>query len=524
MASYEYSKDYIHLRAASAEEKVLKDSLKFYQKRINEYEISRKTNKDLLELLKANKTIGGADTGLNVAELMKMVDYYSAKSNELNKQDSELAEKIVKAKEAVERIEFQLDAESAKNVKSVGMLKLSLTSPLTTTADFEITYYTKNANWVPYYDINVPGANEKIVIASKAKVAQTTGLNWQKVKLTLSTATPSVNKEAPLFTAWFLDFQNDYADYKDSRQRRNLASASQNMAMYDTEKKLQGSVSGVMIRGGGAVKEQADPIYIVNGERVSSAEAASIDPSMIADMSVLKDESATSMYGSSAKNGVIVITTKALDDFVKRDEGELNTVYNIDLPYTILGNGKVQSIDLQTQSVDAEFKHYAVPKLDKEVFILATIDDWQKLGLLSGKANVTYAGTYVGETVINTNSVASKLSLTLGSDKRVSVKREKLQDFSSKKFMGSTIKQDFIYKITVKNNQNKPIKMVLKDQYPQSNQKEIQVEMLKETTPPTMTYEAAGVLNWDFELKAGESKEFKVGYSVKYPKDKDINL
>lgn len=527
VASYEYSQDFINLRTATGIEKVLKDSVKYYQKRISEYEINKQTNKDLLDLLKANKSIGGAETGLNVSELVKMVEYYSSKSNELNRQDAELAEKIAKAEEAVERLESQLSLESAKNVKSVGVLKLNLTSPQTASSDLTITYYTKNANWIPYYDVNVPSTEEKIQIASKAKVAQTTGLDWQKVKLTLSTATPSVNKEAPLFDAWFLDYQHNYGDYGASSLRfKNKESLSQNSVMYDSKAgaAVPGNASGITIRGTSTIKESEGPLYLINGEIATAEDVQNLDPNMIAEMNVLKDASATGLYGSRASNGVVMLTTKTLNDFVKRDEGELNTVYNIDLPYTILGNGKTQSIDLETQLVDAEFKHYAVPKLDKDVFIVATIDNWQTLGLLSGKANVTFSGTYVGETIINTNSVSSKLSLTLGADKRVTVKRVKLQDFSSKKFLGGTIKQDFTYKITVKNNQNKSIKMVLKDQYPQSKQKDIQVEMLKETTPTSFIFEDAGVLNWDFELAPGESKEFKVGYSVKYPKDSNINL
>lgn len=476
IASYEYSHDYINLKESHGVEKVLKDSLEFYKRRISEYEISRQTNKDLLELLKANKTIGGSQNGLSVAELMKMMDYYSAKSNELNKQDAILEDKIEKAEEAVDRIEDQLSLESSKNVKSVGVLKLNLVSPLTTNSDFTITYYTKNANWIPYYDINIPNTQSKIQIASKAKVAQTTGLDWKKVKLTLSTAKPRTNKEAPSLDTWFLDFQDI--------SRRNSYYETPNMSMVSSNANLR-------IRGVGTTKDTEKPLYIVNGVPA---------------------------------NGVILITTKKLDDFVKRDEGELNSVYNIDLPYTILGNGKVQRIDLQTQSVEAEFKHYAVPKIAEDAFVLASIDNWQNLGLLSGKANITFGGSYVGETVINSNSVLSKLNLTLGADDRVSIKREKLQDFSSKKFIGSTIKQDFVYKITVKNNQNKSIKMTLKDQYPQSNQKDIQVEVLKQTSPTTSTIEETGQLNWDFELAPGESKEFKIGYSVKYPKDRTINL
>lgn len=521
VASYEYSQDYVNKKQVGSLEKTLKDSITFYKNKINEYAISKQTNNDLLDLLKANKSIGGSQTGLSVSELTKMVEYYKVQSNTLNKEQNELTEKTDEAKKALERLEQQLWQESTKNVKSEGVLKLNLTSPLATNTEFTITYFTANANWVPYYDVNVPNMDEKVQIASKAKVAQTTGLDWTNVKLALSTATPSKNKVAPLFNAWFLDFYQA-PDYS-RRANKNLARQN---AYAPSGVMLEESVSNAYaIRGAGSSTKDTTPLYIINGEAATAEEVAQLDSDLILSTEVIKDASAQALYGSKANDGVIVIKTKTLDDFVSREEGELNAVFNIDLPYTILGNGKIQNIDLQTTAVAAQFKHYAVPKLDTDVFILAEISDWQKLGLLSGKANITFDGTYVGETLINTASVSSTLTLTLGSDKRVTVKREKLQDYSSRKFLGKDTQQDFTYKITAKNNQNKAIKLVLKDQYPLTNQKDIQVELLKETSPATYTNEEIGVLNWVLDLEPGASKELKIAYRVKYPKDnKPTNL
>lgn len=520
IASFEYSHDFINKKEVSKLEKSLKDSVKYYKRLISEYEISQQTNEDLLDLLKENKSIGGTQTGLSVAELSKMVDYYKLQSNTLNRAQHELEEKQEKAEEDLRRVEAQLYQESAKNTKSVGVLKLNLTSPLATNVEFTITYFTRSANWIPYYDINVPSMEEKIQIASKAKVAQTTGLDWNKVKLALSTAAPSTNKEAPLFSAWFLDFQGNFARDRSPVLKRS-APLAQNTVSYDEI--LEERAPEITIRGASSL-QSAEPLYIINGQPATAEEFANLSPDMIQDMEVLKDASATTLYGSRASNGVVLITTKSLNDFIDRSEGELSTVYNIDLPYTIQGNGKVQNIDLQSNVVPAIFKHYAIPKLDSEVFIIAEIADWQKLGLLSGKANVTFDGTYVGETVINATSIAPKLTLTLGTDKRVTVKREKIQDYSSKKTLGKDIQQDFTYKITVRNNHNRDITMVLKDQYPISKQKDIKVEILEDTTPATYTNEGVGVNNWEFDLKTGESKEIKMSYRVKYPKDKVINL
>ena len=216
---------------------------------------------------------------------------------------------------------------------------------------------------------------------------------------------------------------------------------------------------------------------------------------------------------------------KTMDDYVVQTVNQLNITFNIDILYSIPGNGKELNIELKNQEVPAVFKYYSAPKLDPDTYVLAEISEWQKLNLMSAMANVTYDGNYVGETFIDASSTQENLTLTLGSDKRVPVKREKQQDYSSTKFMGSDTKQVFSYKLTVRNNQNTPIKMVLKDQYPKSTLKEIEVEFLsKETTKPTFQLDDLGVVTWEFEMQPGETKTFDFAYSVKYPKGRKLNL
>ena len=64
--------------------------------------------------------------------------------------------------------------------------------------------------------------------------------------------------------------------------------------------------------------------------------------------------------------------------------------------------------------------------------------------------------------------------------------------------------------------------MILKDQFPVSTNKEIEVELL-ESNGAAINNDL-GVLTWKLELAAGESKKFRISYSVKYPKDKVLNL
>ena len=80
---------------------------------------------------------------------------------------------------------------------------------------------------------------------------------------------------------------------------------------------MPGSAATVRIRGGASLSADCNPLYIIDGLPVSndgisgmSDPLSSINPEDIESFTVLKDASATAIYGSRASNGVIVITTK----------------------------------------------------------------------------------------------------------------------------------------------------------------------------------------------------------------------
>ena len=71
---------------------------------------------------------------------------------------------------------------------------------------------------------------------------------------------------------------------------------------------MPGTNSSVFIRGMGSVNSSTEPLYVVNGVPFDG-DILSLDPSLIASTTVLKDGTATSLYGSRGANGVILITT-----------------------------------------------------------------------------------------------------------------------------------------------------------------------------------------------------------------------
>jgi hypothetical protein len=387
--------------------------------------------------------------------------------------------------------------------------------------NLDISYITNSASWQPFYDLRAENITASIDLAYKAKVTQTTGIDWKKVKLTLSSGNPNQNNVAPLLQAWFLSYGKDKEF--ENRPNANFLNTLQgqvgglNISSFNGQ---PGGKSSVIIRGAGSINANTDPLYVINGIPSTAEEFRKISPTSIKDVKAIKNEEALSLYGNRGNNGVIVITTKNMNDYTTIEEQELNVSFDIDIPYDILANGKAHSVSLKDIKIPATYKYYAAPKVEKEAFLLAELNDYAKYNLLPGEANIVFEGMYVGKTTINPNQTQNTLNLSMGRDKKISIKRERITDKSGTKFLSSYKEQTFTYDITVRNNKKEDINMLLKDQYPLSTDKEITVELLEKDG--AKENEETGVLTWEIKLKPNETKKYRISYKVKYPKDKLI--
>jgi Domain of unknown function (DUF4139)/N-terminal domain of unknown function (DUF4140) len=209
---------------------------------------------------------------------------------------------------------------------------------------------------------------------------------------------------------------------------------------------------------------------------------------------------------------------------LKKEMNEIkpNLEYAIEIPYSILSDGKDNLVKIKETPIAAEYVYYAAPKLDKEVFVQASIIDWQKLNLLSGKSSVYLNGTFTGESEIDADQISDTLQLSLGREKNILVQRERNRLIKDKRSAGSNIKETFAWDITVKNNNAQKVKLILEDQIPVSERTSIQIELLEMAN--AVKHEKTGKLTWELSLEPNEKKVISYKYSIKYPKSSGIDL
>ncbi|HOK75817.1 MAG TPA: DUF4139 domain-containing protein, partial [Bacteroidales bacterium] len=148
--------------------------------------------------------------------------------------------------------------------------------------------------------------------------------------------------------------------------------------------------------------------------------------------------------------------------------------------------------------------------------------DWTKQSLLSGEANLYFENTYVGKSQLDINQLSDTLSISLGTDPGILIKREKRKDFTSKKIIGANKTDIYSFLITLRNNKATAVRITVNDQIPVSSNSQITVEAV-ELSGGKLNNET-GLVTWDLELRPGETKELVLTYSVRYPKNQTIIL
>ena len=182
----------------------------------------------------------------------------------------------------------------------------------------------------------------------------------------------------------------------------------------------------------------------------------------------------------------------------------------------------MQTIEIQRTNSAADYKYVTVPKISTLAYLTGNITDWAKQSLIGGEATLYFENTFVGKSYLNVNQLTDTLTLSLGNDNSILVKREKRQDFTSKKVLGSNKTETYSFLITVRNNKATPVRITVNDQIPISSNSGIEVDAVELSGGKLDSQ--TGVIKWDLNIKPQETRQLILTYSVKYPKDKNIIL
>lgn len=439
---------------------------------------------DEIDVLNSTKSIlanNGAIRGQgkvndSIGLLKEAIDYYAVKMMEINKRlhvlNRSKNDKNVVKSGMQNRLQKLRNYQNSNNLNPrptgpIPRITVTVQASAATVGKLDVSYLVSQAGWSPLYDLRSEITNGQVNLNYKAQVYQNTGVDWNDVRLSISTNNPYHNKTKPTLHPWYIDY---YA--------------------YNTRPNYQQNVVNNMYTG--RAEKAAQP---------ASTQAYS-------------DSEDASLGGN--------IQAKFADQFVTVVDHMISAEFKIDLPYTIESNNEQHMVLIKNVDLKANYKYFTVPKLDKSVYLVAQISKLDELQLVPAKANIFFDGTYIGETYLDPTSLDDTLNLSLGKDPNIIVKRTLLKQECKDKVVGNDHERIFSYQLEVKNLKSTNIEVIVQDQVPITQNGEIEIEMLNDGKADYNS--VTGLMEWELKLKPRQNEIIKFSYKVKHPKDKNVPL
>jgi len=450
--------NYLQNLEDSPEVKSIRSQIESLQIKVEDETAALNTLQQKEDFLISNRAILIKETTFSLEQLKNLMDLYTNNMDLISATRLKKQRLIKDYNKQIAALQQQLTGKLGKQQLPSGEILVTVSSDKQVSGKLSFSYVVSNAGWYPSYDIRVDDIKNPVAIFYKANVFQNSGVEWKDVKLSFSNATPWVAGDIPVLAPWFVDFY------------------------YPVYRALQGRVAGINIS-----KSEAPAIMeMANDKKMEekSMEAAPIS--------------------------------------VQKQVGETTITFDIAVPYTIQSDGKVQTVEIQRITTPADYKYVTLPKLTQLAYLTANISDWAKLSLQSGEATLYFENSFVGKSTLNVNQLKDTLTISLGTDNSILVKREKRKDFTSRKVLGSNRTDTYSFLITVRNNKSNPVNITVNDQIPVSSNSSINVDAIE--LSGGKLNQQTGEIKWDIEIKQQETRQIVLTYSVKYPKDKTVIL
>lgn len=189
------------------------DSIKRVQDQLKLLSNQISSGQKSLELLDSNRQIPGSSNLDFTTQLSKLLEYYNTKRTALSQELDLMNSKRTDLVKHLELLQARLQTGVVGLHKyGKGKVIIQVESPQEQNVSFSVKYFTPRAGWNPFYELNIPQINKEIQVVYKANVTQNTGLDWDKVNLSLSSGYANENNLIPQWDTWFLDYHKPMAD------------------------------------------------------------------------------------------------------------------------------------------------------------------------------------------------------------------------------------------------------------------------------------------------------------------------
>jgi hypothetical protein len=515
------------------------------------------------DILNHNKAqiIGIQNNPNKTDDLKALLDFQKGRLTDVLTQKTETNRFVVKTQQRRTQITQQLSELNVRKNTTTAEVVISVFTKNAIFGRFLLEYIVPNSSWYPIYDLRVQDVNTPMTAQMKAKVRQNSGEDWKDVKLTLSTGEPKRTGVKPELGTWFLG-TGGASTY--SGRQINVLSDFQTQRRANQQNKISGLVrdasgegipANIMIAGTtrGTMADADgkfdldiqlnDKILIVSSVGYNSQNIPIANNGTFVDVQLKESEALNEVVvtGYAAKKNTAAFLqgeaaglsmskdkkmrseSKSVALNVSESTHSTSITYDIELLYSVPTDNKEYQVEIKEMSLAAFYEYSCAPKLETDVFLTAHLTDWEQYNLPEGEANLYFEGTFLGKSVLKTQSTEDTLKISMGRDKNIVVKRVKQKELTTKKGIFSGKKTESrTYEIVVKNKKGIAISLNIEDQVPIATDKQIEVQYAFSDNP--VVDKNTGHLTWKLQLKPLEDRKLQISYTVKHPAEWRVNI
>ena len=241
--------DQLRLEEINPKLKILSDSIErinelisLINNQVDAYQIEKET-------LKQNQRISGAQVGTNLSELTKAADFFRERTLKINNALTALGKNTLRLNNRLNSRKEEYDREARKINSTRYSVRVTVNSKADLTAEFMLRHLVSEASWEASYDIVATEINKPVTLNYAAQIFNQSGIDWNNIKLTLSTGDVSLSATRPYLTAWVLNYtsnanegylnmitQNVIRNDSSTRTREEIATSELNTS-FDIEEK-----------------------------------------------------------------------------------------------------------------------------------------------------------------------------------------------------------------------------------------------------------------------------------------------
>jgi uncharacterized protein (TIGR02231 family) len=389
---------------------------------------------------------------------------FTAVAEEIAAADNAIRSAKIKQRD-IDRDIARLEAERNTTPPKKLEVRIDLNADAAAPTLLRVTYAVRGARWTPVYDarLDTGGKNGKpsLELIRRAEITQSTGEDWADVALAVSTVLTAHGGGAPDLRPMIVRFP-----VTGPRPMANMR-IEQSYAPAAPSPLQEGLARGV------------------DQPRLKKAEE---------QQAVLEDAGFQVMFRVPARIAVPA------------------------------GQGS-KSFRIASATIAPVLMVHAVPALAETAFLQASFKHAEDAPLLPGRVSIYRDGVFVGRSPMALAAKDEVVRLGFGIDEKVKVARTVVRrNEGTAGLISSSRTDEREFKTIIGNAHEFAIRVAIEDLLPVSETEDIQVEMLPVTTPPTARdlRDRRGVMEWAFEAKPGETREIKLGWRVRWPKDKVV--